>query len=132
MSSEPKTRKCEIQAAHRVQPGRSWTTPSTRPTVEQWTKNVSIAATSVCRECCDPLLQQAEGVALGVLEDMPGLLAGLPDVGRTGAQGEEPLQLFLLGTVCRTDVDVEARLVRIGGVGLRQVDGRLRSAEPVA
>ncbi|MBB6403722.1 hypothetical protein HNP00_001021 [Arthrobacter sp. AZCC_0090] len=40
-----------------------------------------------------PLAQEAELVALRVGKDMPLLVAGLSDVGGTGAEGKQPFQL---------------------------------------
>jgi hypothetical protein len=47
----------------------------------------------VLRSGLKPPAQEAELVALRVGQDVPLLVAGLPDVGRTGAEGEQPFEL---------------------------------------
>lgn len=51
--------------------------------------------------------EEAELVAFGVGQDVPGLLAGLAHVGRAGAEGEEALEFLVLVAVDRVDVEVE-------------------------
>src|SRR2546421_7300714 len=51
--------------------------------------------------------EQAELVALRVGEHVPGLLAGLSDVGRHRARRQQPLQLGVLVAVGGVDVDVQ-------------------------
>jgi hypothetical protein len=50
----------------------------------------------VLRSGLKPPAQEAELVALRVGQDVPLLVAGLPDVGRTGAEGEQPFELGVL------------------------------------
>ena len=57
-----------------------------------------------------PLAQETELVALGVGQDVPSLVARLPDVGGTGAEGEQPFQLGVLVPVNGVDVDVQGEL----------------------
>src|SRR5690606_21423294 len=77
-------------------------------------------------------LQQAELVALRVGQDVPLLVAGLTDVGRTGAQRQQALQLRVLVPVGGVDVDVQARLALLRLVTAAEDDRRLRAAEALA
>ena len=53
--------------------------------------------------------EKAELVALRIGEDVPGLVAGLSDVGLPSTQGQESFQLRVLVAVGGVDVEVQAR-----------------------
>ena len=61
---------------------------------------------------------------------MPLLAAGLPDVGRAGAEGEQAFQLGVLVPVHGVDVDVQRELSGLRVAARAQDDGRLQAAEP--
>lgn len=64
--------------------------------------------------------QEAELIAFRVGQGVPALGAGLTDVDRPGAEGEQALQLGVLVAVDGVDVDVQAELPRRGSLfGLR-------------
>jgi hypothetical protein len=74
-------------------------------------------------------LEQAELIALGVGKDMPGLLAGLADVGRARPQLQQALELGDLIAVGGVDVDVQPGLPLLRLVPAAEDDRRLRAAE---
>ena len=74
-------------------------------------------------------LEQAELVAFGIGEYMPGLLAGLADVGRTRPELEKTFKLSLLIAVSRIDVNVQPRVPRLQLIVAKKDDGRLGAAE---
>ena len=74
-------------------------------------------------------MQEAEFVALGVGQDMPGLLAGLADVGRARPELQEAFEFGVLIAVGGVDVDVQPKLATLGFVRPIEDDGGLRTAE---
>jgi hypothetical protein len=60
---------------------------------------------------------------------VPLLVAGLPDVGRTGTEGEQAFQLGLLVPVNRVNVDVQAELSRSRFAAGAQDNSGLQAAE---
>jgi len=74
-------------------------------------------------------VQEAEFVAFRVGENVPAFGAALADVGGSGAESEQPLQLGVLVAVGGVDVDVQPELPG-PRVGTRAEDeGRLQAAE---
>src|SRR5215207_9018135 len=70
----------------------------------------------------DAAAQQAELVALGVGEDVPGHVA-LADVDMSGAEGEQALELIGLIAIGRVDIEVDAVLRLLGPVwDAREID----------
>src|SRR5579859_1602803 len=80
-------------------------------------------------EGLEPGVQEAEFVAFWVGQDVPALGASLADVGGSGAQSQQPLQLGVLVAVGGVDVDVQPELPgpRVGTGAEDQ--GRLQAAE---
>ena len=74
-------------------------------------------------------MQEAEFVAFWVGQNVPALGAALADVGGSGAESEQPLQLGVLVAVGGVDVDVQPELPgpRVG-TGAED-EGRLQAAE---
>src|ERR1017187_1385312 len=80
-------------------------------------------------EGLEPGVQEAEFVAFWVGQNVPALGAALADVGGSGAESEQPIQLGVLVAVGGVDVDVQPELPG-PRVGTRAEDeGRLQAAE---
>ena len=75
-------------------------------------------------------LQEAEFVAFGVGQDVPGLLAGLADVGRARPELQEAFEFGVLIPVGGVDVEVQPQLARLGLGSGAEDQSRLQSAEP--
>src|SRR5215472_7138733 len=75
--------------------------------------------------------QDAELVALGVGENDPALVAGLPDVGVPGTQLEQPANLVVLVPVGRVDVEVEPVLDGLALGHTRECQRRRNRAKAV-
>src|SRR4051794_1734537 len=93
-------------------PPSASTTTSSRPRGTRWSTRSPTQSGTVpgSRLLTGP--EEAELVALRVLQDVPGLLAGLPDVRRARAQVQQSLQLGVLVAVGGGDVDVQPQLAR--------------------
>src|SRR5215469_16093186 len=77
-------------------------------------------------------LEQAELIAFRVGKNVPGLLAGLANVGRTRPELQQAFKLGILIAVGGVDVDVQPGLPRLRLVPAAEDDRRLRAAEPFA
>ena len=66
-----------LQAGHVASPPSTWARPSCRRGPSEWV---------------EAGLEQAELVAFGIGEDVPGLLAGLADVGRARPELQEAFE----------------------------------------
>ncbi len=60
---------------------------------------------------------------------MPGLGAGLSDIGSAGAEREQPIQLIVLFPVGGIHIDVQTQLAGLGLIGPAEDDRGLRAAE---
>src|SRR6266480_7293960 len=73
--------------------------------------------------------QKAEFVAFGVGQNVPGLLAGLADVGRARPELQEAFEFGVLIAVGGVDVEVQPQLARLGLGSGTEDQSRLQSTE---
>ena len=85
---------------------------------------------SGARSGVKPPAQETEFVALWVGQDVPLLVARLPNVGRPGPKAKQPFQLGVLVPVNRVDVGVQGKAPGPGVAARAENDGRLQAAEP--
>jgi hypothetical protein len=83
-------------------------------------------------EWVEAALEQAELVAFGIGEDVPGRLRRLTDVDEFGPSGQEAPELGVLVAVGGVDVDVQPGMPVPRIVVTDEEDRRLRAAEPFA
>jgi hypothetical protein len=98
----------------------------------KWNRFIQLDGDTEPSERVEAGLEQAELSTLGVSKNVPGLLAGLADIGRARPELQEALKLGVLIAVGGVDVDVQPGLPLLRLIPAPEDDCRLGAAEPLA